>query len=135
MNLRDFRLEILANWLPSAVNCTASGPNETSCERVFKYYFHFQTSVAFKAALTSSFVRQTASIACRSSTPGGAERRRHLPRDPATAQARCRPVTLRHAPVIMSERGSRHTSAAPNGSADVQRLWGISHFSPANGFL
>lgn len=66
MNLRDFRLEIFASRLPSKVKCTASGPNEMSRERFFKYDFHFQTSVSFIAALTSSFNCQTASIACRS---------------------------------------------------------------------
>lgn len=134
MNLRDFRLEIFANRLPSKVNCTASGPNETSRERFFKHDFRFQTSDVFQSG-PDIFLRLSDRIDCVSVfsrhplTPRGAEQRRHLPRDPATAQARCRPVTLRHAPVIMSERGNRHTSAAPTGSAEVQRLQGISHFS------
>lgn len=138
MNLRDFRPEIFASRLPSKVNCTASGQNEMSREHFFKYDFHFQTSASFKSG-TDIFLRLSDCIDCVSApkptAPRGAEQRRHLPRDPATAQARCRPVTLCHAPVIMSERGNRRTSAAPTGSAEVQRLRGISHFSPANGFL
>lgn len=80
----------------------------------------------------TSIVCQTALIACLSATGiwWRPERREVSPPSlwPLYGEARCRPVTSCHAPVIMSEWGNCHTSAGLTSSAEVQRLQGVKSF-------